>query len=66
MLGHTISITEQKLHEINQMCIDWLDKRIASKNELQSLLGSVLYITKYVRLSRMFLNCMCQLLRDNR
>ena len=38
---------------------------MVTKQELQSLLGSLLYITKCVKSSRMFLNCMLQLLRDN-
>ena len=61
----SISIPEQKLLEIKQMCIDWSDKRIVSKNELQSLLGSLLYIIKCAKSSRMFLNHMFQLLRNN-
>ena len=60
-----MSIPSSKLQEIVHMCLQWLDKRVASKQELQSLLGSLLYITKCVRSSRVFLNRMLQLLRDN-
>ena len=38
----TISILEQKLHDINPMCIEWSGEQIVSKNELQSLLASLL------------------------
>ena len=38
---------------------------MASKQELQSLLGFLLYNTKCVRSYHIFLNCMLQLLRDN-
>ena len=37
----------------------------SQKNELQSLLGLLLYITKCVKSARYFLNRMLQLLRDN-
>ena len=45
------------------MCNSWSDNRIFTKNELQSLLGLLLYITKCVKPARFFLNHM--LLRDN-
>ena len=61
----TISIPEPKLQEIKQLCIEWTTKTYCSKRDLQSLLGSLLYITKCVRSSRFFLNHMLQLLRDN-
>ena len=38
---------------------------MVTKNDLQSLLGLLLYITKCVKLARYFLNRMLQLLRDN-
>ena len=37
---------------------------MVTKNELQSLLGLLLYITKCVKVARLFLNQMLQLLRD--
>ena len=60
-----MSIPSSKLHEIVHMCFQWSDKRVASKQELQSFLGPLLYITKCVSSSRVFLNHMLQLLRDN-
>ena len=63
-VNRTISIPDNKLQEICQMCNVWSDKRIVIKNELQSL-GLLLYITKCVRPARYFLNHMLQLLRDN-
>ena len=61
----TISIPDTKLQEICKVCDLWSDKRMVTKNELQSLLGLLLYITKCVKPARFFLNCMLQLLRDN-
>ena len=59
----TVSIPEEKLREIINLCKSWLGKQTCTKKELQSLLGSLLYITKCVRVSRVFLNRMLDLLR---
>ena len=64
-IDRTISIPDTKLQEICRVCKNWLDKRTETKNELQSLLGLLLYITKCVKMTRFFLNRMLQLLRDN-
>ena len=47
------------------MCQSWKDKVTCTKQQLQSLLGSLLYITKCVRPARYFLNRMLQVLREN-
>ena len=64
-VNRTISIPDTKLQEICTVCQNWLVKRMVTKNELQSLLGILLYITKCVKPARYFLNRMLQLLRDN-
>ena len=61
----TIAIPQKKLQEIVHMCTNWETKTYCSKNQLQSLLGSLLYITKCVKPARIFLNRILQLLRDN-
>ena len=61
----TISIPSDKLAEITQLCADWNSKTYCSKRDLQSLFGSLLYVSKCVKHSRFFLNRMLQLLRDN-
>ena len=50
----TISIPSEKLAEIVQLCGDWNSKTYCSKRDLQSLLGSLLYISKCVKHSRFF------------
>ena len=60
----TISVPEGKLHEITSLCHQWASKRTCSKHDLQSLLGRLLYVTKCVRASRPFLNCMLEVLRQ--
>ena len=64
-VNRTISIPEGKLAEIVKLCNTWVDKTSCTKSQLQSLLGSLLYITKCVRPARFFLNRMLQVLRDN-
>ena len=61
----TMSIPNEKLQDIITICHSWSNKQVCTKTELQSLLGSLLYITKCVKLGRHFLNRMLQLLRDN-
>ena len=47
------------------MLQDWQHKKFCSKQQLQSLLGNLLYIHKCVHPARMFLNRMLDLLRAN-
>ena len=54
-----------KLAEIVEMCKSWLSKTYCSKRQLQSLLGSLLYISKCVKPAHFFLNRMLALLRNN-
>ena len=61
----TVSIPPDKLSQINAMCRDWNEKTYCSKKDPQSLLGSLLYITKCVKSARYFLNRMLYLLRNN-
>ena len=53
----TISIPPEKVHT-------WLSKDVASKRQLQSILGLLLYVHKCVRPARFFLNRMLDLLRS--
>ena len=64
-LQKTISIPSEKSAEIVQLCADWGSKTYCSKKDLQSLLESLLYVSRCVKHSRFFLNRMLQLLRDN-
>ena len=64
-VDRTISIPPKKLQAIVNMCRNWATKTYCSKNQLQSLLGSLLYITKCVKPARIFLNRKLQFLREN-
>ena len=56
------AISPDKLEKILKMCFQWRDKVKCKKRELQSLLGSLFYISKCVHLSRPFLNWFCEFL----
>ena len=61
----TFSVPSDKLEEILSLCYEMLLRDHMSKRELQSLLGKLLYISRCVRGSRIFLNRMLQLLRNH-
>ena len=61
----TIAIPEDKMRRIEAMLQEWKSKAFASRQQLQSLLGNLLYIHKCVKPARTFVNHMLQLLRDN-
>ena len=50
------------MQQIMVMCRDWHQKRHCTKRQLQSLLGSLLYVSKCVRSSRFFLNRLLEFL----
>ena len=59
-ITRSISIPSEKLLEIKNMCTQWTSKSTCTKRQLQSLLGSLLYITKCIRPARISLNRMLQ------
>ena len=61
----TMSVPPDKLDSIMDMCWQWKIKKFCSKRQLQSLLGSLLYVSKCVKPARTFLNRMLMLLREN-
>ena len=60
----TVSIPSEKLHQINDMVKEWLTKKTCTKRQLQSLLGSLLYVHKCVKPACAFFNRMLPLLRS--
>ena len=48
-INKTISIPPEKLAEITQLCVQWSSKTYCGKRDLQSLLGSLLYVSKCVK-----------------
>ena len=60
----TVSIPKPKIQEIMNTCNGWRHKTHCTKHQLQSLLGSLLYISKCVKMSRFFLNRLLDVLRS--
>ena len=60
----TFSIPRGKLNEIYEECARTMLKSQLAKKELQSLLGKLLYISRCIQGSRIFMNRMLQALRD--
>ena len=44
MVNRTISIPPDKLQDIRHICKSWINRNTCTKNQFQSLLGSLLYI----------------------
>ena len=59
-----LNMVRAKLEEIIAMCSKWTNKKYCSKRQLQSLLGSLLYISKCVKASRFYLNRLLDVLRS--
>ena len=59
----TVAIPPDKLADVKAMVNHWDQKHYCTKRELQSLLGTLLYVHKCVRPARTFLNRMLDLLR---
>ena len=55
----TMSVPPDKLNSVIDMCNQWQNKKFCSKSQLQSLLGSILYLSKCVKTAHTFLNCLC-------
>ena len=50
----TVSIPQEKLSEITQLCKEWTTKTYCGKRDPQSLLGLLLYVSKCVKHSSFF------------
>lgn len=60
----TISIDENRLQEIHLLVLNWLQKQVTDKKELQSLLGKLNFVSQCVRPGRIFVSRLLNFLRD--
>lgn len=60
----TISIDEDRLQEIRLLLLDWLNKKVVDKRELQSLLGKLNFVSQCVRPGRIFVSRLLNFLRE--
>ena len=63
--NNILKIPDEKFAEIRSICAKWAKKTTATKRQLQSLLGKLLYIHSCFRPSRPFVNRMLALLRNS-
>ena len=63
-LNFTISIDENRLAEILDLVLIWLQKEFTNKRELQSLLGKLNFVSQCVRPGRIFVSRMLNFLRE--
>ena len=59
----TISIPPDKLRDVTDTVHQWLERDVASKRQLQFILGLLFYVHKYIKPAHIFLNRMLDLLR---
>ena len=60
----TVSVTPDRLKEISRLLDMWTHKVKATKRELQSLIGKLVFVSKCVRQSCIFLTRLLDLLRS--
>ena len=51
----TLSVSSERLCEIETLLAQWLTRRTAKKSALQSLVGKLVFVSKCVRQSRVFI-----------
>ncbi len=54
-VSRTLSITDSRLHEIQQLLETWTGKKRCTKRELLSLIGKLSFVSRVVRAGRTFL-----------
>ena len=57
-INNGFSIEQSKLDEICVVCLQAFLRDFMTKREFQSLLGKLLYVSRCVKTSRIFLNCL--------
>jgi hypothetical protein len=60
----TLQIPHTKLQEVLSLCNIHISKSKITKNQLQALLGSLMFLHKAIKPARLFVNCILALLRD--
>ena len=67
MVAGELRLLEEKLHQLKAMLTEWIDRKVCTRRELESLIGSLNHTYKVVRPGRSFLRRMLDLLhRANR
>ena len=64
-ISNTLRIDQEQLKAIHSECIAIRHKKFLTKKQYQFLLGKLIYLHKCVKPSRIFVNIILQLFRDN-
>ena len=64
MVSGTVSIPPDKLTQVQQIVHEWSDKKTCTKQQLQSLVGLLLYIHKCTKPACYFVNRLLEMLRN--
>ena len=59
----TLSVSRERLAEIECLLAHWLTKKTTTKSALQSLIGKLVFVSKCVRQSRVFISRILRVLR---
>lgn len=57
-LSMTLEVTQDRLKEILELLTSWVDKVVANKKEVQSLVGKLVFVAACVRPERIFISRM--------
>jgi hypothetical protein len=63
-LKMTMEVTPERVRETEQLTQDWMEKQSATKKEVQQLIGKLMFVSKCVRQSRVFLNRILNFLKS--
>ena len=60
-VNFTVSVSSERLLELQHLLPQWLNKRTATKSALQSLIGKLVFVSKCVQQSRVFISRILEL-----
>jgi len=60
----TLEVTEERLEEIKSLLDLWSQKMVMTRNDLESLVGKLMFVSKCVRSARVFMSRMLNCLRE--
>ena len=63
-ISMTLEVTSDRMHDILCLLKVWVDKKLASKKEVQSLVGKLVFVASCVRPGRIFISRMLNFLRE--
>ncbi len=59
----TMSVTQERLSEIRQLVVNWLHRVSATRKQLESLIGKLLFVAKFILPDMLFIARLLDVLR---